>query len=123
MDKCESNNKNCPPAPSFDFVMPLVERICQTYDDCKGVNHSEGFNLPREKEVLRILEDLLELVFPGFGGRESYSHGALKYAASELVAQCYTKIRDIILRSFRYNCELQKKDTCDCPQQIGRAHV
>ena len=119
MEEC--HKKECPPAPSFDFVEPLVENICKTYDDCKGVNHSEGFNLPREKEVLRILEDLLELIFPGFGGRESYSHGALKYAASELVAQCYTKLRSSIFRSFRYSCEIQHKDSCDCPSQADNA--
>lgn len=117
----DCNKKDCPKKPGFDFVSPLVERICRSYDDCKGVNHSEGFNLPREKEVLRILEDLLELMCPGFGGRESYSRGALKYAASELVAQCYTKLRNIIFRSFRYNCEIQQKDSCDCPDLADSA--
>ena len=119
MEECNARQSIQP--PGFDFVIPLVEQICATYDDCKGVNHSEGFNLPREKEVLRILEDLLELIFPGFGGRESYSHGALKYAAAELVAQCYTKLRNVINRSFRYNCEIQRQDSCNCPAQADLA--
>ncbi len=119
MNDCEK--KNCPPPPDFDFVAPLVERICSTYADQKGVNHSEGFNLPREKEVLKILDEILEMIFPGFGGRESYSHGALRFAVSELVAQCYTKLRDMIRRSFRYSCGLRHKDDCDCPTRADMA--
>jgi len=119
MDKCEK--KNCPPPPGFDFVGPLADKICKTYEDCKGVNHSEGYNLPREKEVLKILDDLMELVFPGFGGRDSYSHGALKYAASEIVARCYANLRGLIFRSFRFSCGAQHKDDCNCPDMADKA--
>ena len=119
MNSCDQKEKNS--LKGYTFVDPLVEKVCESYSDGIGINHSEGFNLPREAEVLKIIEDLLELVFPGFGGRQSYSQGALKFAVAELVASGYSELRDDIFRSFRYNCASFHTDDCNCPEVSDRA--
>ena len=61
--------KHQSPKCTGEPIDELVGRICDTYTDGNGINHNEGCNLPRESEILHILHDLLEIIFPGFGNR------------------------------------------------------
>ncbi len=119
MNSCDQKESSS--LKGYSFVDPLVEKVCESYADGVGINHSEGFNLPRETEVLKIIEDLLELLFPGFGGRESYSYGALKFAVAEIIASSYSELRDVIYRSYRYNCASYHSEACNCPDAADRA--
>jgi len=57
---------------SVDFIENLTQKICATYTDEKAINHNMGSNVPRESEILTILNQILELVFPGFAEKTVY---------------------------------------------------
>lgn len=98
-----------------EFIGSLVKRILETYSDNVAVNHNEGRNLPRESEILDVLNQLLELVFPGFAEREAYSRNTLQYAVGEIVATVYVDLKELVLRAFRFHCQLNQNSTpCDC---------
>ncbi len=103
------------------FIDELVEQICATYSDGNGINHSEGNNLPRESEILSILGDLTEIIFPGFAEREPRPLKHLKYSVGEIIARTCQELRDVIFRSFRYNCDIFTKPGCDCMQEADAA--
>ena len=92
----------------------LVAKICATYSDGNGINHNEGCNLPRESEILRILHNLLEIIFPGFGEHVPQSADNLKYMVGELLTRCRVELTDTITRAFRYNCKIYSRPGCDC---------
>lgn len=92
----------------------LVGRICETYSDGNGINHNEGCNLPRESEILHILQDLLEIIFPGFGGRVPQSADNLKYMVGEILSCCRVELCDAVARAFRYNCQIYSRPGCSC---------
>ncbi|OGV50772.1 MAG: hypothetical protein A2X49_12200 [Lentisphaerae bacterium GWF2_52_8] len=94
------------------FLEDLITRVCATYEDSCGINHIEGFNLPQEAEILEILHDLLELVFPGFSGKGSFSLNTIRYSIGEILVRVYPELVGLIARSFHYNCKLSK--CCDC---------
>lgn len=121
MTDCNKGNALCGSRISTEYIDDLVEKICQTYSDGNGVNHSEGNNLPRESEILAILRDLFEIVFPGFGEREPQSLNNLRYSVGEIVSRCYHELRDVIFRSFRYNCDIFTKPGCDCQREAEEA--
>lgn len=87
-----------------EFIDRMIEKLHASYADGNAINHSDGNNLPRESEILTLLRDLLELVFPGFQERGNYSEGTLKYTLGEIVARCHTGLTDIIFRAMRYSC-------------------
>lgn len=107
-------NKEITPEPFPGHLDELVARICATYSDGNGVNHNEGCNLPRESEILRILHNLLEIIFPGFGEHVPQSTDNLKYMVGELLTRCRVELTDTILRAFRYNCKIYKNTGCNC---------
>ena len=80
---------------AVSFITKLSEQLAESYANGQGVNHNEGSNLPREAEILDILEKLMELIFPGFGKREAYSLATLRFSAAETAAAVYTQTTDV----------------------------
>ena len=109
-DCIKHKQPSCDPEPLDN----LVGRICETYSDGNGINHNEGCNLPRESEILHILQDLLEIIFPGFGGRVPQSADNLKYMVGEILSCCRVELCDAVSRAFRYNCRIYSRPGCSC---------
>ena len=99
----------------------LVGRICETYSDGNGINHNEGCNLPRESEILQILYNLLEIIFPGFGNRMPQSADNLKYMVGEILSSCRVELCDAVARAFRYNCRIYSRPGCSCTDAAADA--
>ncbi len=93
----------------------IVGRVCETYKDSQGINHIEGFNLPSESEVLAILNDLIEIIFPGYTSRRALSIQSVQYSVGEILTRVYLQLTDQVARAFRYNCEMTKCLDCDTP--------
>ena len=91
----------------------IVDEITLTYQDSKGINHIEGFNLPNEAEVIEILHQVLELIFPGYTGRKKLSMQSVKYFVGDTIAGIYPELVSHIMRAVRYNCTLKKCENCD----------
>lgn len=113
MRRCPQENMAKP--GSAEFLDDLVKEICLTYEDERGINHIEGFNLPRENEILDILRDLLELIFPGFSGLRSYNLRTIHYNVGEILASVHPRLYDQVSRSFRFDCAMKNCDNCDIP--------
>jgi len=110
--------KYCPyengiPENNIDKLNELVEKISETYEDERGINHIEGFNLPNDAEVTEILHRIMEIVFPGYTGRKKLSKKSIKYFVGESVTEIYPELLSQIMRSVRYNCSLKKCEDCN----------
>ena len=109
--------KHQPQSPGPAQIDDLVERLCASYADGIGVNHSEGLNLPREAEILELLHDLIELIFPGFAEREAESADTIRFSVGDLLIRSHHRLTDLLCRVFRYTCTTADEN-CDCK---GRA--
>ena len=113
MKKCPTDNISL--RSDNNYIDTIVQEICSTYEDVKGINHIEGFNLPSESEVESILLQLMEIIFPGYSGKKSLSLQSIKYNVGETLSHVYTELSDQIMRALRYNCAMEKCDHCDIP--------
>ena len=48
----------------------ITDAIVKTYRDVGTINHLEASPLPRYEEIISVLEDLKEILFPGYRKRE-----------------------------------------------------
>ena len=119
MGKCKNDNIRI--ATNNKFLDSIVQDICNTYEDTRGINHIEGFNLPNKTEVENILHELMEIVFPGYTGRKSLSLKTIKYSIGETLSSIYIKLSDQILRALKYNCAMDHCDNCDIPALTEQA--
>ena len=113
--------KKCPndenlAAANNSVIDKAVEKLCETYKDSKGINHIEGFNLPNETEVMSILNDLTEVIFPGYTGKKMMSIHGIHYNVGEILSRVYMDLTDQTARAFRYNCEMKKCKECNVPK-------
>ena len=103
------------------FIEPLISRIFESYADDIAVNRNDRSNLPRESEILKALNGLLELIFPGYAEREAHSPATLRYAVGEIVTSLNMTLNSLFLRAFLFNCKNSDKKDCDCHAEAASA--
>ncbi len=96
-----------------DYLAKLVDDICETYSDTQGINHIEGFNMPLRKNVLHIIDSLLEVVFPGFSGKQKFSDNTIKFTIGNILSELYDEMLEQFFFAFRYNCTQKNCFECD----------
>ncbi len=111
----EKNLKNCRSNDSI-FTAAESDRIagglCGGYADRIGVNLLEECNLPGRREVLDILDGLLELLFPGFAG-EPARRDELKTQTATLLSRLQGRLFDQISRALRCICTRTECAGCE----------
>ncbi len=103
------------------MVLKLTKRICATYEDQEGVNVIDGINMPQSKEVIRLLELMLEVFFPGYTGRRLYTRAGIEFAIGDHISEIYMGLVQQIQRAIAYRCRKNACPDCDCLKQAETA--
>ena len=45
----------------------ITERIVETYEECGAIHHLGHCPLPSYREVVEVMADLREILYPGYG--------------------------------------------------------
>ncbi len=92
----------------------ITREISATYEDEEGINHLDGSNMPQREEVLAVLEQLLEILFPGYSGRHPIDQAGIEFAIGNLVNDVFKRLCEQVERAFAYRCKLERCSDCDC---------
>jgi serine O-acetyltransferase len=82
----------------------LVDRIVGTYEECGGIHHLGHSPLPSYAEVVNILKDLHEILYPGYGKRQNLHLGNVAYHVGDLVDSLHDRLTQQIARALRHDC-------------------
>lgn len=105
------------------YARALTERITATYQDEKGINHIGGLSMPQSEVVLRTLDILLEILFPGYTGRHAFHRTGLEFAVGNHLDEVYRSLLNQVERAFVYRCKMESCDECDCRKQAEDAVI
>src|SRR3954465_5294275 len=94
-----------------DSLPALTERLVETYDECVGINHLGHSPLPSYREVVEILADLREILYPGFGRRQNLHMGNVAYHVGALMDGLLDRLTQQIARAFRHDCKAKDLET------------
>ena len=83
----------------------LTERIVETYEECGGINHLGHSPLPSYREVVEILSDLREILYPGYGRRQNLHMGNVGYHVGDLIDSLHDRLTQQITRALRHDCK------------------
>ncbi len=83
----------------------LTERIIATYEECGGINHLGHSPLPSYREIVEILADLREILYPGYGRRQNLHLGNVGYHVGDLIDSLHDRLTVQIARAFRHDCK------------------
>ncbi len=84
----------------------LTEKIVQTYHNVGTINHLDHCPLPRGEVVTSVIEDLLEIIYPGYQKREGLHAGNIAYYVGDLIDGLHDKLTSQIARALRHESRL-----------------
>ena len=106
------NNDNLGRMWNVDAANAVSAALCRQYDKGAGVSYAERSSIPQRAAIIDILEDLSELLFPGYAGRRIISSLGEYFSTGSLLDQVHTKLTAQIRMAFSYKCE-EKQADCD----------
>lgn len=97
-----------------DQLPQLTERIVSTYDALGSMNHLDHCPLPKYEEVVAVLGDLTEVIYPGYRRREGLHRGNIAYYVGDLVDRLHDKLTQQVGRALRHEASRDGAvDPCD----------
>ena len=81
----------------------LTKRIVQTYSDGDTIHHLGHCPLPNSEVIVSAIEDLKEIIYPGFRRREGLHLGNVTYHVGDLIDGLHDKLTTQIARALRHD--------------------
>ena len=92
----------------------LVGELAATYKGASGINFIDAYNLPVRSKIIKILDLLFEVLFPGYTGNRAVTKSNVDFIIGDILWQIYTELSEQIERAYQYQCQIKKCDDCDC---------
>ena len=77
----------------------LTERIVETYSSVGTINHLGHCPLPKYSVIVSVLEDLKDIIYPGYRRREGLHLANVTYHVGDLIDGLYDKLAMQISRA------------------------
>ncbi|HEY6881179.1 MAG TPA: serine O-acetyltransferase EpsC [Polyangiales bacterium] len=78
-----------------------IEAILESYRLHGNINHIEATALPSRARVTELLDELTNLVFPGYFGHDTLDELVSSYVIGERCARLYRDLAQVVYRAFR----------------------
>jgi serine O-acetyltransferase len=86
-----------------DQLPDITERIVATYERSGKINHLDHCPLPRYDEIVAAINELNEIMFPGYRRREGLHQGNIGYYVGDLVDRLHDRLTTQIGRALRHD--------------------
>jgi serine O-acetyltransferase len=86
----------------------LTDRIVQTYTETSSISHLGHCPLPSNDVVVSAIEDLKEIIYPGYRRREGLHIANVTYHVGDLVDGLHDKFTSQIARALRHEAGLSR---------------
>jgi serine O-acetyltransferase len=96
---------------AHDPLSLLTARLVETYAASGKASYLGQHPLPSREAVVQILDDLNELVYPGFGRRQNLHLGNVSYYVGDLLENVLERLARQLARALRHDP--------NCPQEQG----
>lgn len=80
----------------------VTEAIVATYTECNRTSHLGHKPLPNREAIVEILEDLMDILYPGYWRRQNLHMGNVEYHVGDLIDGLHDKLTQQIARALRH---------------------
>ncbi len=93
-----------------------AEALCRSYSAGDGVSYKENNSIPERDKIISLLEDMLDILFPGYTGRREITTEGQYFTTGALLNQVHAALSAQIKKALSYKC---MKEDCrnDCAAQ------
>ena len=96
-----------------ELLPELVGRIVDTYEECGPLNHLGHSRLPSYREIVEILIDLREILYPGYGRNQDLHMGNVARHVGDLVGSLHGRLSEQVARAYRHDCKKGERPEYD----------
>ena len=97
-----------------DQVREITREVLQTFGSLHPkLEHLATTPLPDKSSIIQIVDDLLEVIYPGYFGRKYVEVANIEYHIGDLIDSIYARLTQEIYRGVRPQCEEKRDETCD----------
>ncbi|MBI4966108.1 MAG: serine acetyltransferase [Desulfomonile tiedjei] len=100
-----------------DRLKAAVAQIARSCRDERTVDHVGTALIPSKDEIIRIMDVLQDLLFPGYFGRQELTHGTLEFHLGNEMLILFELLSAQIARSIRHECRRMDSLCVQCIQQ------
>src|SRR5262245_57408029 len=80
----------------------LTDRLVDSYEGIGSINHLGHCPLPSTSAVVDVLQDLKEVLYPGYRRRQNLHLGNVTYYVGDLIDSLHDKLTQQIARALRF---------------------
>lgn len=80
----------------------ITEAVVATYTECCRTSHLGHKPLPSRDAIIDILNNLMEILYPGYGRRQNLHIGNVEYHVGDLIDALHDKLTQQISRTLRH---------------------
>ncbi len=91
----------------------LTDQIVESYHELGNINHLGHCPLPSSAVVVEIINDLKEILYPGYRQRQNLHMGNVTYYIGDLIDGLHDKLTQQFARALRYEYDLKYGKDCD----------
>ncbi len=85
-----------------DQLPQITARLVKTYDELGTINHLDHCPLPNYDEIIAVIDDLTEILYPGYRRREGLHYGNISYYVGDLIDRLHDRLTTQIGRALRH---------------------
>jgi len=95
----------------------LTARIVNSYRDIGTINHLGHCPLPSAEVIASVIDDLREVIFPGYRRRQGLHYGNVEYYIGSLIDGLHDKLTAQLGRALQHDVRVQSDSLEDCPPE------
>ena len=88
----------------------LTDRLVESYNEIGTINHLGHCPLPRHEEIVASVQDLKEIIYPGYRRREKLHMGNIAYYVGQLVDSLHDRLTEQIARALRHEEKISDRE-------------
>ena len=92
-------------------LQTVTDRLVDTYTSCNTLNHLGHEPLPSRDAVAAIVADIFEVLYPGYGRKQSLHIGNVGYYVGTLVDSLHDQLTEQIARALRHELSAESPHT------------
>ena len=95
--------------------------IVSTYETYGGINRIDGKNLPTLKRVVEVLDDYMQILFPGYLGSRVPARSNIVFFVQSAIDSLFLGSTDLFSRALQADCRLDECDQVTCDKMAEEA--
>jgi serine O-acetyltransferase len=80
----------------------ITEALVATYTECSRTSHLGHKPLPSREVIVEVIDDLLDILYPGYWRRQNLHIGNVEYHVGDVIDRLHDKLTQQITRALRH---------------------